>query len=138
MLKAAHVESVSDSRTREMMGVHGRANDDLGGIFFPYLSPLTGERKGARVKLNKKTEDDAKYLSEQGCRHLFFAPGVKEMLEDKSVPVVIVEAEKSALAIAAWAERAGRKLLVMAIGGCWGWKRSDGKVEKPSGGMKSR
>jgi hypothetical protein len=137
MLRAAHVESVDDSKAREIMGVHGRANDDLGGILFPYLSPISGERKGARVRLDKKTEDEAKYFSEQGCRHLFFPPGSKELLEDKAAPVVIVEAEKSALALAAYAQRTGKKLLVIAIGGCWGWKRSDGKVETPSGGMKS-
>jgi hypothetical protein len=138
MLRAAHVESVNDSKARELMGVHGRPNDDFGGILFPYLSPLSGERKGARVRLDKKTEDDAKYYSEQGCRHLFFAPdSTKETLEDKSIPVVIVEAEKSALALAAYAQRAQKKLLLVAIGGCWGWKRNDGKVETPSGGMKS-
>lgn len=137
MLRAAHVESINDTKARALLGVHGRANDDLGGIVFPYLSPISGERKGARIRLDEKTEDDAKYLSEAGCRHLFFAPGAKELLEDKSAPIVIVEAEKSALALAAYAQRVGKKLLVIAIGGCWGWRRNDGKVETPSGGMKS-
>jgi hypothetical protein len=137
ILRAARIESVNDSKAREIMGVHGRTNDDLSGILFPYLSPISGERKGARIRLDKKTADEAKYFSEQGCRHLFFPPGSKELLEDKDVPVVIVEAEKSALALSAYAQRTSRKLLVIAIGGCWGWKRSEGKVETPSGGMKS-
>jgi len=137
MLRAAHIESVTDTKTREAIGVHGRTNDDLGGILFPYFSPLTRERKGARVRLDKKTSDEAKYLSEAGCRHLFFPPVAKEFLEDKSVPVVIVEAEKSALALSAYSGRVAKPLLCIAIGGCWGWKRADGKVETPSGGMKS-
>lgn len=138
MLKAAKVESVTDTKAREAIAVQGRFPDDLAGIFFPYLSPLTGERKGGRIRLDKPAaSDEAKYLSEMFCRHLFFPPNEKDLLQDKSVPVVIVEAEKSALAVAALAQRNGKKLLVVALGGCWGWKRKDGKVLTPSGGMKS-
>lgn len=137
LLRVARVESLGDTKAREMLGVHGRTADDLSGIFFPYLSPSTGERNGGRIRLDEKTSDEAKYMSEAGCRHLFFAPGAKELLGDKSVPIVIVEAEKSALAIAAYAQRAAKRLLPVAIGGCWGWRRSDGKVETPSGGMRS-
>src|SRR5271155_4116981 len=102
LLKAARIESVTDGGTREKMGVHGRERDELSGIFFPYISPITGERNGARVRLDTKAaSDEAKYLSETSCRHLFFPPGVKEMLEDRAAPIVFVEAEKSALAVAA-------------------------------------
>lgn len=138
ILRAAHIESVTDSKAREIMGVHGRELDDLGGLFFPYLSPVSGERKGARVRLDKNTEDGAKYYSEQGCRHLFFPPFVKDKIEDRNTPVVIVEAEKSALALIAWAQRENKKILPLAIGGCWGWKRSEGKTLKPSGGSESK
>jgi len=137
ILRAAQIDSLNDSAARNALGVNGRATDDLSGILFPYLSPITNERKGARIRLDKKTEDDAKYLSEQGCRHLFFAPGAKELLKDTSIPVVIVEAEKSALALLAYAYRVARKMIVIAIGGCWGWRRGDGKVLTPSGGMKA-
>lgn len=138
MLKAAKIESVSDTKARESIAVYGRFPDDLAGIFLPYLSPVTGERTGGRIRLDKPAvSDEAKYISEMFCRHLFFAPGAKEYLQDSAVPVVIVEAEKSALAIAAYAQRQGVKLLPIGLGGCWGWKRKDGKVETPSGGMKS-
>lgn len=137
-LRAAQIESVNDSEARAKLGVHGRESDDLSGIIFPYLSPVDGARKGARIRLDKKTSDDAKYLSEFGCRHLFFAPGASSLLNEKSVPVVIVEAEKSALALFDWAQRSAKKMLVVAIGGCWGWRRSDGRVETPSGGKKSK
>lgn len=138
IMKAACIESVNDTKAREVLGAHGRAGDDLAGILFPYISPVTGERKGARVRLDAKAaSDEAKYLSEASCRHLFFPPFVKSFLEDRSVPVVIVEAEKSALALMDYSLRSGRKLLPIAIGGCWGWRRSDGKVLTPSGGMKA-
>jgi len=137
ILRAACIESVTDSKAREIMGIHGRQTDDFAGILFPYLSPASGERKGSRVRLNKNTEDGAKYYSEQGCRHLFFAPFSKDKIEDKNVPLVIVEAEKSALALAGWAERESKKILPLAIGGCWGWKRNEGKVLRPSGGSES-
>lgn len=138
ILKAACIESVNDSRAREVLGTHGRAGDDLAGILFPYISPVSGERKGARIRLDEKAiSDEAKYLSEASCRHLFFPPFVKAYLEDRSVPVIIVEAEKSALAIMDYSLRSGRKLLPLAIGGCWGWRRSDGKTLTPSGGMKA-
>lgn len=136
-LRAACIDSVSDSEARELLGIHGRTEDDMSGIFFPYLSPISGERKGGRIKLDKLTGDGAKYYSEQGCRHLFFPPFVKDKIEDKNIPVVIVEAEKSALAIAEWAVRLNKKILPLAIGGCWGWKRSEGKALKPSGGSES-
>lgn len=138
LLKAARIESVSDSEARSALGVRGRDADDLSGIYFPYLSPVSGERKGGRIRLDTKAaSDEAKYLSETGCRHLFFPPNVAALLKDKSYYIVIVEAEKSALAVAAYAERTKQKLLPIAIGGCWGWRRSDGKVLTPSGGMKA-
>jgi len=138
MLRAACIDSVSDSEARELLGIHGRTEDNMSGILFPYLSPVSGERKGARIKLDKQTTDGAKYYSEQGCRHLFFPPFSKDKIEDKNTPVVIVEAEKSALALAEWAARIDKKILPLAIGGCWGWKRNEGKVLKPSGGSESR
>lgn len=138
MLRAAQIESLGDTEARQTLGIHGRDTDELAGILFPYLSPISGERKGARIRLDAKAaSDEAKYLSEASCRHLFFPPNSKDLLKDKSTHIVIVEAEKSALAIAAFAQRTNQKLLPIAIGGCWGWRRSDGKVLTPSGGMKA-
>lgn len=55
------------------------------------------------------------------------------MLTDISAPVVLVEAEKTALAIAAAADRAGRPVLPIGCGGCWGWRGRVGKAEDASG-----
>jgi hypothetical protein len=134
MLEAAGIRSVSDAEARVMLGLHGHRGADLGGILFPYFSPLTGARAGGRIRLDHLLPDDGKYISEPGCRHLFFAPCPKELLADTSVPVIVVEAEKSSLALTALAKRTGRKFLVIAIGGCWGWKRKTSKLALPDGG----
>jgi len=49
------------------------------------------------------------------------------------VPIIFVEAEKSALALTAWAERTGKKILTVAMGGCWGWYGRIGKIENSNG-----
>ncbi len=50
-----------------------------------------------------------------------------------STPIVLVEAEKSALAIAAWAKRTGFSILPIAMGGAWGWRGRIGKVADARG-----
>ena len=91
---------------------------------------------GARIRLDRPLSEsgNGKYISEPGCRHLFFPPDVVDLLSDISVPVVIVEAEKSALALGALAIRTERPMLPIAIGGCWGWKRKSGIRSLPGGG----
>ena len=134
MLETAGVRSVTDAEGREALGLHGYQGVDLGGILFPYLSPLTGTRVGGRIRLDHPLPDDGKYISELGCRRFFFPPHVGNFLHDLSVPVVIVEAEKSALALRGLADRAGRPMLPVAIGGCWGWRRKTGNRALPGGG----
>jgi hypothetical protein len=134
MLESAGVRSVTNAESRETLGLNGHGGADLSGILFPYRSPVTGERVGARIRLDHVVLDDgAKYISEPGCRHLFFPPFPKQWLADTSVLVVIVEAEKSGLALQALADRTGRPMLVIAVGGCWGWKRKIGKRLRPDG-----
>jgi hypothetical protein len=135
MLEAAKVQSVTDAEAREMLGLHGHRGADLRGILFPYLSPFAGTRVGGRVRLDHPlAEDHGKYISEPGCRHLFFAPVPEEWLVDTSIPVVFAESEKAALALLALAQRVGRKLILIALGGCWGWLRQAGKQPLPNGG----
>lgn len=134
MLAASGVCSLDDADVRDAMGLGGAfPGHDLGGIYFPYHSPVDGHRTGARVRLDKPIDDGPKYVMEPGCKHLFFGPGASGFLKDATVPVVFVEAEKSALALAAFAERAGRDYLIVATGGVDGWKRKQGKVTTQDG-----
>ena len=135
MLETAGVRSMTDAEARQTLGINGHRDADLAGILFPYRHPVTGERVGGRIRLDTALPDGGKYISELGCRRFFFAPGAADFLRDTGIPAVIVEAEKSSLAITALADRNGRKLLVIAIGGCWGWKRTVGKRLVADGSM---
>src|SRR6267142_3496406 len=96
LLVAADVQSFDDTATRNALGINGHLNDNLAGMGFHYRSPLNGMSWGWRVRLDEETEEDAKYLMDYGNRHLFFTPTAKKLLSGEA-PVVIVEAEKSAL-----------------------------------------
>jgi len=89
------------------------------------------------VRLDTSLADGQKYLSEQGCRALFFPPNSSSRLADTTVPVIVVEAEKSALALDALSDRCERKMLPVAIGGVWGWKRTTGVGLTPDGNRES-
>ncbi|HEV2521804.1 MAG TPA: DUF3987 domain-containing protein [Candidatus Acidoferrales bacterium] len=134
MLETTGVRSVTDVEGREALGLQGYLGADLAGILIPYLSPSTGTRVGGRIRLDHPLSDGGKYISESGCRHFFFPPHVEDFLHDLRLPVVIVEAEKSALAIRAFADRVGQPMLPIAIGGCWGWRRKTGNRTLPCGG----
>jgi len=54
-------------------------------------------------------------------------------LHDVTVLVIFVEGEKAALALTALAERAGRKWLVVGLGGCWGWRAKTGSERTADG-----
>jgi putative DNA primase/helicase len=68
-----------------------------------------------------------KYRSARGNPHLYFSPDAGVFLEDAEVPVFFAEAEKSALAITAAARREGLPVIVIATGGCFGWRGTVGK-----------
>jgi putative DNA primase/helicase len=132
LLEAAGVCSVSDLAARELFGIHGRSHEDCGGILFPYFNPATGERTGGRIKLDTPIGKQ-KYLMEQGCTALYFSPGDPLDLEKANVHVIIVEAEKSALALTACFNRTSLRAVVIATGGAYAWKRTNGKEIRSDG-----
>jgi hypothetical protein len=136
LLEAACVERVTDREARDKFGIVG--SGDMSGIAFQYLDPATGHRVTARLRRDNPEIENGKpknkYMSAYGDRrHLYFAPGAAELLADQEVPVVLVEAEKSALALTAWAHRTGAKYVAMGMGGCWGWRGRVGKAETANG-----
>lgn len=137
LLQTAGVRHLTDAQVRGLLGIQGRVGQDLSGIVFPYRDPRDGCTLGHRVRLDIALEGGQKYLSEQGCRHLFFGPICGSELTDVSVPAVIVEAEKSALALCALARRSQLELLVIAAGGVWGWKRKTGIEVQSDGNRQS-
>lgn len=136
LLVLAGVERVTDREAREKYGIMG--SGDMSGIAFPYVDPSDGRRKTARIRRDNPEieagQPKRKYVSAYGDRrHLYFPPGARELLADPAVPIILVEAEKSALALTAFAQRTGRKCLPVAMGGCWGWRGRVGKVENSRG-----
>jgi hypothetical protein len=137
LLAEACVRRVTDVEALDSYGI--RFDGNKAGIVFPYLDPMGGARWTARLRRdNPETDSDGKpenkYLSAWGDnRHLYFPPNAGKLLADVSVPVVVVEAEKSALALAALAGRDSRPLLPIATGGCWGWRGKTGIEGGPNG-----
>jgi hypothetical protein len=140
LLERHRVRRVSDQEARDALGLNGRRGD-LSGILFPYIWP--GETHAATHRLRRDhPEIDAttgrakdKYLSGCGDRkHVFVVADGPGALADVSIQLVLVEAEKSALSVASAAARLGRRIVVMATGGCWGWRSKNvGKVLRPDG-----
>lgn len=135
LLEVAQVRRVTDAEARGLLGVQWRG--DMAGIVYPHIHPVSGRPVGYRVRRDHPEieggKPKAKYLSSVDRAHLFFPPGAGALLTDTSVAIVVVEAEKSALAITAAATRAGRRLLPIGIGGAWGWKGRIGRVTSSTG-----
>ena len=127
LLALARVERVDDATAREKFGI--RFDGDGAGIAFPYY--IDGRRVTCRVRRDNPERDakgkpENKYISAYGdARHLYLPPDYERLLDDPRVPLLLVEAEKSVLAVTAWSQRTGRKLLAVGLGGCYGWR---GKV----------
>jgi len=136
LLDQAGIMRVTDREARDNFGITGQG--DMAGIVFPYYCPVKGHRVTARLRRDNPEIEDGKpknkYISAYGDRrHLYFAPDRGNWREDSSVPVILVEAEKSVLAIAAWAARTGNKYVPIGTGGCWGWRGRVGKIENAHG-----
>ncbi len=138
LLEAAHIARVSDREARQDYGIVGPAARDMAGIVFPYFHPRTGYRTTARVRRdNPEIEGGrpkAKYIAAYGDRKsLFFPPAAWSLLQTPDTQIALVEAEKSALAITAWAARTNTNILAVALGGVYGWRGRIGKAESSTG-----
>ncbi len=136
LLDLAHVRRVTDQDARTLLS--STHSGDLAGIVYPYHDPNSGQSISCRVRRDHPEIENgtptAKYLSAYGDRrHLYFAPGAAAGLADTTMPVVIVEAEKSTLAITAAATRASRPILAIGTGGCWSWRGRIGKATSADG-----
>ncbi len=137
LLERFRVRRVTHEEAPFVCGIRYRS-DHLEGVAFPYVDPDSGHIVAWRLRRdNPEVETDgtpiAKYVSSPDPRHFYFAPDVGPLLKDASIPVVIVEAEKSVLAVTAAADRAGRPVVVVGCGGCWGWRGRSGKTTNANG-----
>ena len=135
LLAEAGIRRVTDAEARADFGIKGSPSQDMSGIVFPYYIPAVSHRVTARVRRDRPEvaadgKIQNKYILAWGDgRHLFFPPGAAEKLEGPETIIVLVESEKAALALTAWAQRNGVKLVALALGGCWGWRGKIGIEE---------
>ncbi|MGC1416882.1 MAG: AAA family ATPase [Candidatus Acidiferrum sp.] len=129
----AAIFRVSRSEAAEKYGIH---LDCDGGICFPhFLPPLNGNDVKHPVaysvrqdapKYDSAGKPERKYLTTAGRQYPYVAPiALPHWFAEPSVPVIIVEAQKSALAVLRWAENHDRRFIPIGIAGCYGWR---GKV----------
>lgn len=119
------------------LGFRLTSDADLSGVFFPYCDD-SGNIHNGRIRRDHPEFDshgnpENKYISlPHGNRRLLFRPpDTAQFLKDTAMEVLLVEAEKSALAITAAAQRAKRKVMALATGGCYGWREQCGAGSVP-------
>lgn len=133
LLELAGVARVTDQQARER-GIQW--SGDCTGIIFPYK--IDGQYKTCRVRrdfpeiTNNKIEN--KYVCPYGDRrHVYVVPGYEPLLADPKISLLIVEAEKSVLAIHEWSRRTGQLILPVGVGGCYAWSCKVGIKLTPNG-----
>ncbi len=135
---------VDARRGREILGQKG--NRDCGGILIPYYLPGETSPHTYRLRLDHpemrqgkdgKAKPVGKYLAPRGDRNrLYVPPGVTlEQLYDITIPIVIVEGEKKALALWRLANEGVDvpRFIPIAIPGVWSWRGKIGKTPGPNG-----
>lgn len=138
LIEEGQIQRVTDRDARERFGILGPLSRNMAGIIFPYFSHVTGRRVTARVRRDnpeiKDGKPENKYISAYGdSRHLYFPPDARSKLQEPVTPIVLVEAEKSVLAITAWARRTSTDVIPVGMGGCWGWRGRVGRAEGGNG-----
>lgn len=120
---------------REARNARLVCSGDMAGLLFPYIDPQSDSVVTCRVRRDNPEKDTdgktvAKYImppAKSTKRILYYPPNAKEKLDHpQGICFVLVEAEKSALALTAWAKRRALSdhMLFIAMGGCWSWSQN--------------
>ncbi len=134
----------------EGAAVIGRGNNkDYSGIVFPYFWPgdeaprdyrLRRDHPEIEYRPDGTTKEVEKYLTAKGSgNRLYFPPAITaEMLTDTSLPVVITEGEKKALAL--WrlsnTDTNTPRFLPVGLSGVYNWRGTIGREHGPDGGIR--
>jgi hypothetical protein len=141
---AAKLRRVNADEGRQITGQKGKR--DCAGLLIPYYWPGEPAALNYRVRRdhpdfsvdkNGKPKPKRKYLGAPGSgNRLYFPPDVTpEQLEDVTVPAVLVEGEKKALALSRLAGYSTQKIrfIAVALPGVWNWRGVVGKTTGPEG-----
>ena len=138
LLRVARVRRVTHAEARELCGIRYKS-DHLEGLAFPYLNPDDDQARTWRVRRDNPEVDTngkpiAKYVSPPDRKCLYFVPSCYPQLADTSAPAIFVESEKAVLALVEAETRSKRGHgLLIATGGCWGWRGVVGKATSANG-----
>jgi hypothetical protein len=121
-------------------------NRDYAGILIPYYWPGEPYPHAYRLRRDnpewvagkdRKLKPRRKYLgAPKSGNRLYLPPGITlEHLKDVSIPLVVVEGEKKALAVFRLATHAVEtpRFVPIGIPGVWSWRGSVGKGNGPNG-----
>jgi hypothetical protein len=145
-------KTADDAMLRRVDAVEGRQlvgqgrDRDCAGIYYPYYWP--GEASPFTYRVRRDSPDvrqgsdgkiklERKYLAPlRDGNHLYIPPGVTvEQLHALTIPIVLVEGEKKALALWRLAshETPPFHFIVVAIPGVWSWLGRTGTTSGPRG-----
>lgn len=127
----------------------GRRDDaSYGGVAFPYCWPSEDSARDYRLRrdtpdleqqLDGSIKEKGKYLSPPGRSNLlYFVPGIPaNLLGDPTLPIVITEGEKKALALYNLSlhntATGTPRFLPIGLAGVWGWRGRVGKTTDHQG-----
>src|SRR6185437_6276309 len=148
LAQRAQLRRVDSLTGGHIVGRNGGA--DYSGIVIPYVRPGESHAREFRLRRDRPDLEQAeggrlreknKYLSPPGRRSmLYFPPDVDpDWLSDASLPIVVTEGEKKALASCglAWhglGDSADRpRWLPISVSGVWNWRATVGKTEGSEG-----
>jgi transcriptional regulator of met regulon len=134
LLQDAGIRRVTNPEARGC-GIKADPQRDMAGLLIPYLNPETGDQEAFRLRRDRPETKDGRPQGKYMCppkskRALYFPPYSAAMLEDLSIPIVMVESEKAALALRAWSQRTKNTILPVAMGGCFGYRVNNGPGKK--------
>lgn len=121
------------------------ARGDFAGIVFPYRWPGNPGARANRLRRDHpdmetykgRPRERGKYMAAPGdANKLYFDPTITPaQLTSTSLPLVITEGEKKALALAVLASHgvASPRFCSVGLPGVWNWKGTDGKTNGPNG-----
>jgi hypothetical protein len=137
IVEAALLRRVDEYEGREVVGQKGKR--DCAGILYSYYWPGDVSPVAYRVRRDRPdmvvgkdgvVKQDRKYLGAPGgANRLYIPPGVTlEQLADSTIPIVIVEGEKKALALWRLANHESNepRFIPIALGGVWNWRGTIG------------
>jgi P4 family phage/plasmid primase-like protien len=139
LARASGIYRVDSEQGAQLVGRRPSAGTDYGGIVFPNYLPEAEHPREYRLRLDhppleRKADgslvEKGKYLSPPGRGNLaYFPPGTPlNHLTDPTVPIVIVEGEKKALALGRMFKEVSETVLVVGFPGVWGWRGRTGKT----------